>query len=475
MRLAPLFALLALAPALHAQAVPDTTAPWRYDPLAVGNRWEYRVVDNRGPAGGYYERWRRTIVKDTTVAGERWFVQRWQRFRRFSDWNHLSDYRQVVRFDTAAANVVVRTAGGGVSPVYPCRLDLPLTGEAGGECPGVYGYRKHVQPTAFGVETTVLYFQGLPRSTRLAAGLGMVYEFHELDTDIDVIYARVGGQTFGTPEPGMPNVPDPTPPEAYYPLGVGDEWQYEGCTDYPGTWGCTLAHSYVRYVVTRDTVVGGVPYVVRTSRAYALDGTPGGTADDLVRFDTPTGTVRRLYGGTEYVESCPLGADFASTTPCGPRFAGDVDVLPQNAAQPGDKVFMVGQESSESFRAGVGFTGSGSEHDSFTLRYARIDGVVFGSPVVAGEPGAPEASALALGVSPNPTVGPVALALTLPEPRTVTLEAFDALGRRVWRHEAALGAGAQSVAVDASAWAPGVYVVRATAGRASGTARVVRR
>ena len=109
------------------------------------------------------------------------------------------------------------------------------------------------------------------------------------------------------------------------------------------------------------------------------------------------------------------------------------------------------------------------------FEFARVRGVEYGVRPVAGESGAPVAAAFALAAAPNPTAGALRLALTLPEAQTVAVEAFDALGRRVWLADLALGAGPQTVPVDASAWAPGVYVVRAMAGRASATARVVRR
>ncbi len=50
------------------------------------------------------------------------------------------------------------------------------------------------------------------------------------------------------------------------------------------------------------------------------------------------------------------------------------------------------------------------------------------------------------------------------------VEVFDVLGRRVWR-----GSVAGEMTVDARAWAPGVYVVRATADGATTVSRFVRR
>ena len=109
------------------------------------------------------------------------------------------------------------------------------------------------------------------------------------------------------------------------------------------------------------------------------------------------------------------------------------------------------------------------------LRYAFVNGqTVYGQPYVSGET-APAAPTPALTAAPNPTAGALALTVTLPAPAALTVEAFDALGRRVHRAEATVGAGAQTLDVDARAWAPGVYTVRATTtGGGAATVRVVR-
>ena len=60
------------------------------------------------------------------------------------------------------------------------------------------------------------------------------------------------------------------------------------------------------------------------------------------------------------------------------------------------------------------------------------------------------------------------------QPCAVRLEVFDALGRRVLSREVAASPEAR-VEIDASAWAPGVYVLRAASGDTVATARVVRR
>lgn len=79
---------------------------------------------------------------------------------------------------------------------------------------------------------------------------------------------------------------------------------------------------------------------------------------------------------------------------------------------------------------------------------------------------APEA-AFTLGVAPNPAPASV-VSLTLPEATVATIEVYDALGRRV----ATLATGVQAAGTTRLAvpsLAPGVYVVRASAGQTTAT------
>ena len=79
---------------------------------------------------------------------------------------------------------------------------------------------------------------------------------------------------------------------------------------------------------------------------------------------------------------------------------------------------------------------------------------------VSSEPGT-EASGASLGVGPNPAAVAVAVQYQLAASSGVRLTVHDALGRVVAVVAlGARGAGAHEASVDASAWAPGVYVVR---------------
>jgi hypothetical protein len=110
------------------------------------------------------------------------------------------------------------------------------------------------------------------------------------------------------------------------------------------------------------------------------------------------------------------------------------------------------------------------------LRYVRVGGVEYGEHIpLAGEPPAGRPATLTLTTHPNPFLDRVTLDLTVPSPQAVTVEVFDVLGRRVYAEEHAVSRVAR-LALDGRAWAPGVYVVRATAGDGqSAFTRIVRR
>ncbi|PAP75199.1 NF038122 family metalloprotease [Rubrivirga marina] len=106
----------------------------------------------------------------------------------------------------------------------------------------------------------------------------------------------------------------------------------------------------------------------------------------------------------------------------------------------------------------------------------RVPITVSVSPV-AGEPGAEGAFAFA-GVHPNPAGGDARVRFALAGAADVTVDVYDTLGRRVavLAEGVPLAAGPHALTFPASTLAPGVYVVRVTAGTdaASRTVTVVR-
>ncbi len=92
---------------------------------------------------------------------------------------------------------------------------------------------------------------------------------------------------------------------------------------------------------------------------------------------------------------------------------------------------------------------------------------------VNGEHG-PEAGLALLAPAPNPFRGSTQLRFRLDAPGDVSLEVFDALGRRVVSLAGAFGAGEHPVLLDGAGLAPGAYVVRLVASGEVRTQRIVR-
>ena len=496
---APLLVLLFASGGAAQTTVPDTLAPERYAPLGVGDRWEYKR--NGGPDPGPTHL-RRTIVGDTTIDGERWAVRREQGFRSGgrTAWTRTEDVRRYYRFDADLANVV-EWEDGVVSPVYRCRLDLPVPVPQDEDdrevrlCSdpevrlssftGDPSYSKTVRVDEDGaVEASIVFSESFFSGPVLELDVGEVEGTSgEGFFKFVLAYADVGDETRGEPVENMPYLPDLTPPASYYPLGVGDQWVYSENN--------VVFHGYRRRTVVRDSVVGNHTYAVVESAFYDLRSEVpiwDVTGTDLLRFDPETtDVVELLPDGREFPVITNLGADFLEcpTPPFGPDCEYYYDVYPGTPVtiQIGEEEVSVSSVKlpvgglanvwPPGFAAGIGRLESDG-HYLNRFEYARVGGAEYGArPVATTDRPAPPAFGLSVG--PNPTSGPVALALDLPAPADVTAEAFDALGRRVWTRTAPLGAGRQALALDAGPWAPGLYVVRVTARGAARTVRVVRR
>ena len=87
-----------------------------------------------------------------------------------------------------------------------------------------------------------------------------------------------------------------------------------------------------------------------------------------------------------------------------------------------------------------------------------------------GSPGA--ADGLALSAGPNPAARTATLRFVLAESQTVRVALTDVLGRTVLTLDRPLGAGQQTIPLDVSGLAPGVYVARVSAGSAASSVRL---
>jgi hypothetical protein len=100
-------------------------------------------------------------------------------------------------------------------------------------------------------------------------------------------------------------VPDPTPPQAYYPLAVGNEWVY-----------VENFATATREIVVGDSVVAGETYAVveRSVIGTYVVNVSRDTTRFLVRVDPAAAQVVYLDAdGTPTTDGCPLDADFPAT------------------------------------------------------------------------------------------------------------------------------------------------------------------
>lgn len=202
-------------------------------------------------------------------------------------------------------------------------------------------------------------------------------------------------------------VEDTTSAWRYFPLHVGNAWEYAGVFDLDGP---QPPESFtLTRLIRKDTLVGQQDYVVVETRRYDDDGATIEISRRLVRFDTTSSTVvyRGYAGGSEQPEVCPLDLPFglaytgeelcrwylALWTEGGydqPITIGDetlvrtykeihtssaVDMYSAYAADVGILAF------------GWGEAGTGSTH---TLVTARIQDEVYGDPPSTRFPGIPD-------------------------------------------------------------------------------------
>ena len=281
--------------------------------------------------------------------------------------------------------------------------------------------------------------------------------------------------------------PDTTAPWRYYPLAIGNAWEY-----YRYGTGTVYRHE-----ITRDTLIHERRYTV-VDRYTAEDNGP--LEPDYswrYRFDTLSSLVYEPNGsGGERVpfgSPCPFNTDFDTTTEC-PGFSGvDFTVLGsydglvvfgepfpgqgEDTVRTAFKVFRF--ETLEwRYAAGFGEVYHESDIQAYGLYYARIDGVEYGQPrfPVANESTEPDpVGGLKLQVWPNPTRSLVTVGFDMVQPGAVVLDVYNTLGRRVQRYELGLlRAGERETLLDLSRVAAGSYVVRVTAGGGYATRSLIR-
>lgn len=120
----------------------------------------------------------------------------------------------------------------------------------------------------------------------------------------------------------------------------------------------------------------------------------------------------------------------------------------------------------EALNAIPNFFAAASDHAPVLARFN------FGAPVASE--GEPEPTARLLPPAPNPFRSATNVRFSLGAASAVRLEVFDVLGRSVFKVERSFGAGEHAVALDGRTFAPGLYVVRLSAGDAVRSSVIVR-
>ncbi len=280
--------------------------------------------------------------------------------------------------------------------------------------------------------------------------------------------------------------PDTTDWHTYFPLAVGPAWEIMELRDKGGEYPYFVEYFveyFVLYEIQGDSLLQGEPHFVLTHCEQGPD-LPTACDDEafLVRYDEATRSVVRLYedgssGALAYfpwLGACELDAPFdyepgeslcpeswywvyVTGTYDHEHCLGD-DCLTRSYKQ------FVNTAASVSFQSGLGFVESAVKGAGGSgLRYARIDGVEYGTSVVANEPAALAPGTSALTVTPNPLRERARLGFALGRPEALTLAVFDLQGRRVRTEPLGeRGAGRQSVAFETGGLPAGAYVLRLT-------------
>ena len=278
--------------------------------------------------------------------------------------------------------------------------------------------------------------------------------------------AEVDGQTYGAPI-----VPQPE----FWPLAVGNRWEYELTLEGVGNRGA------VAWTVVPDG----------DSLAMRLEHVENGVVAASVTCPVTVLLPSLASWRTRFRLDCTLPAPMLA--PNLHTLVGfEVDAFePDTTLTVGPQVLTVdlaagmylhawsnGNVLRTTWRAarGVGVAEyvvrRNVEQWTARLGYALVDGVTYGEQVIAVDD-APSTARLRLVAGPNPTAGSLTVRFVLPSPSEARLTVVDALGREV----RGLGLGARPAGPDTEVIAldgvaPGVYTVRLAAGEAVATARV---
>jgi len=288
-----------------------------------------------------------------------------------------------------------------------------------------------------------------------------------------VANAPVPGADFLRADGGDPE-PDTTAPWRYYPLEIGNAWEYDR---HP----TGLPHIDLgtrRVDIEKDTLINDTRYVILRSLYYDENGEPwhNGPSRTPIRFDTLAAAVYGAVNNEDpyYETPCPLDVPFDAMVLCGgneddPFYTyGGYDEGTLSFPDTSFAVTYKGYANTigftTSYAAGYGqFALSFDNGDTLVLEYMRIDGVEYGAPQfpLSDEPAPPEMNRPRLDAYPNPFRDHLTVSLVVTQPEALRLAVFDARGRRVYeRSLGVLPSGRHEVVLDGSAFFPGLYFIR---------------
>ncbi|MDZ4701662.1 MAG: T9SS type A sorting domain-containing protein [Rhodothermales bacterium] len=262
----------------------------------------------------------------------------------------------------------------------------------------------------------------------------------------------------------------------YYPLEIGNTWEYTGIDGAPNQLirtivGDTVANGY-RYFVRRDSIPLYVrpPVVFTFYVRYDTAGTVV-TLDDIAA-DTASLPLPFPYSGGDFLAHFDLRSAFGDTL-----FHDEPQVIYDVSGGYHEMVTIYGEQAKvdalkclhgdwwrECYATDIGFVHGGSLEYYF-LTYAKIAGKQYGtSHVTSLTANASPPSDLSIdAVFPNPTRETFQLVYAIGHPQQVRLTLVNALGQQIYSDVPGfLPAGQYRFLYDMSGLASGIYFIRLT-------------
>ena len=261
----------------------------------------------------------------------------------------------------------------------------------------------------------------------------------------------------------------------YFPLEVGNEWQYIDAESGPAS----------RFIIRKDTLVEGRHYFIGRETFFAPDGSSQtfhpsrdiflryDTSGVVVEFDNPdadTGYIPIVFKrGLESFPVVDLRSDFGSTVDHPDGLSDPINVTGEyetslGLGQPEITVAAIKDFSSFvwfwSFAADVGFLGGGNLWGP-RIRYARVSGVEYGTVLVSVEKVSNrEQSSAEVSVYPNPATSDLNISIRADSCDRCSIIISDTIGRHVSTYPVHSVGVVTIVHIDVSSLVPGLYFVR---------------